>query len=182
MKLSRMLLALAFATLLAACQTTGGPTPSTAALLERQGFQAGSPADLNKNLAPDDLISTAYYECKTSQCGESTVVIYANDPKPIDIYNEISQLENVSPARARRLAAKAFKEAGAGAMKLNGASVFNAANGVKGIVIDASLREDGVTIYLRITGLYTRDSGRAVVAASPIRAMTMRFASRQMLE
>jgi hypothetical protein len=114
--------------------------------------------------------------------GADTIVVFATDPKPIDIYNEINQLENVSPARARRLAAKAFKDAGAGAVKITGASVFNAANGVKGIIIDASMTEGGLTVYLRITGLYSSNSGRAVVAAAPIRSMTVRYGSRQMLE
>jgi hypothetical protein len=182
MRFIRLALAFAFAATLAACQTTGGPSAGTAALLEQQGFKQQPADEFNKDLTADDIRTTAFYLCDLPGCGGLALVLFGNDLEAVTMLKEIDQLERQGRRQGLRSSNRLLRSAGVKELSLVNYAVFAAPDGGRGLMLDLVGKVGNDKLFLKLTVIYRNSVGRLVVAASSRRAVAERFGGRAMLE
>jgi hypothetical protein len=178
----RVALVLIVVSVLSACQTTGGPSASTAALLAQQGFKPQSANEFNKDLTADDIRTTAFYLCDLPTCGGLALVLYGTDSEAVTMLKEIDQLEAKGRRQGLRSTNRLLRSAGMKDLKLVNYVVFPALDGGRGLTLDLVGNVDRDRLFLKLTVIYRNNVGRLVVAASASRAVAERFGGRAMLE
>ncbi|MGL4242758.1 MAG: hypothetical protein ACRCTI_16725 [Beijerinckiaceae bacterium] len=178
----RLAAAAVLAAAVAACQTTGSSPPAASlALIEREGFTAQDAAVMNRNLADDDIRTTALYLCAVPRCGGLGLVAFGVEPPGLASTDEVRQLGRMSRQQAVRTAGKILRSAGLDALSVTNVAVANTPDGTQIITIDLRGRISGDLVHLRMTAAYRDGPGRMVAAASGRREVAARLGGRAML-
>eukprot|EP01036_Dinobryon_divergens_P051360 gene51360-68742_t len=166
---------------LSACQTSGGPSPSSAALLESQGFKPTSIADLNKDLAADDLRTTAAYDCEKPRCRSDILMIFGVDPTPDALGKDLDMLLKASPKAQAKLFRAVFGTASQNFFVGISGSSFLTPDGGKGVRISGRVNPSKVPsilqserFYLGMTYIQRNGIGRVVMAIAGDSASAVR--------
>jgi hypothetical protein len=189
MSLRHFIAFLAIATSLAACQTiSGGPSPSAVAFLESQGFKPATTADLNKDLAADDIRTVAAYECDKPRCRSDVMMIFGVDPTPESMLSELDKLRSASPAAQSKLIRTVLGPASGNYFVGISGSSFVTPDGGKGVRISGQVNPSKVPGLLRnerfhiaMTYVYRSGAGRVVIAVAGDSATAARYASADLL-
>ncbi len=182
MKMLRIALAILFAALAAGCQTVGGPAPDKTTLLQQAGFKPESTADFNKDLAPDDIRTTALFICEDARCGGLALVAFGVEPESPSTRNKLVQLARQPRAQALRAATRLLQSAAISGLKATDIAVLRTPDGAPAYQLDLRGRIAGERMAIRITVVYRGAAGRLVAAISPSTAITRRFGGLDMLE
>jgi hypothetical protein len=175
--------AMAAALLVAGCQTTAGPPPGGGrAALTEAGFTRSSARSFNRNLAPDDIVTTAVYECETQRCGGLSLVALGRFVRGGDMRMALDQITAAEPSRRVALAREAFGDSIPRTFAIEAVTPFTLPDGRNGAEIDARIPEGGSNLYIRMAIAFQGVNGRTAMALSPSRETAQTFGSRWMIE
>jgi hypothetical protein len=190
MTLRGILVTLALAIGLAACQTTGGgdPSPSAIARLERAGFKPEDAKEFNESLNNQDLVTKAVYLCSDA-CPDFVMVAFAVDPNSLMITDkDVAEFNSLSTRQRSRLWAKLNDGVEPGTFKNISGRVFRTESGyilrLNAQMGGKFMREAGIPgLQFHVAFTYLSGSGqnRAVMSISTNRAAANGWADPSLL-
>ncbi len=146
------------------------------------GFTRSSAGQFNRNLAPDDIVTTALYTCETERCGGISLVALGRFVRGGDMRQALAEISAADAPQRASLARAAFGDSLPASFTIEQVTPFTLPDGRSGAEIDARMLEGRDSLFVRMAIAFRGTSGRTVIALSPRRETAVNFGSRWMLD